>query len=336
MRDSGRRPRRRAWIYAALALLILVAAVLWFRLWLPLPHYEPDADLTLDAEPISPSEYALLQPHEEPYVVDVTADSGRVLLFGVRPTRDPADPRLDSLEARWRAVDPTVLLVERRLGVFVQGLGDPVSTFGETGFAYALARESRVPAYTWEPPRDRVLERDVDHRTGRPDSLDEIRRGVDGVRTGHLLRVLVELARDGHRIFAVAGSNHAVRLDRALHRELGAEDRILSRDTTFSNERFRAVRVRQLAEHAFRVTGEARVFEGTIGYVVEDGHYQLARGRTTATEGAPAWGRFEFVIDYEPGTHGAQTQPTLVLYEESARTGRPTQELIVPLERVSR
>lgn len=297
---------------AAVAVMILAVVAVRSHVWWPLERYEPSLEKPLRGQVLSPEEYDRLHPHAEPYVVEIHADTGRVLLFGSRHTFDPADPQLDSLRAAWSRLEPDALLVESRLGLFVPLFGDPIRAFGEMGAAYAIARERGVPAYSWEPP---------------PTNQNQAE---------HLLAAIVDLVRSGERVFVVAGSSHAVRLERALLTELAPRDSVLLPEMPVSNERFRAVRVRRLAEHTFGVRGEAQVFEGTVSYVVEDGHYRLAEGITTAERGAPSWGAFEFVVSYEPGSHGAQTRPTLILYAESAKTGAPKHELVVPLELIRR
>jgi hypothetical protein len=60
--------------------------------------------------------------------------------------------------------------------------------------------------------------RDVSDQFGLPGFLAEI----DGnrARDAHFLRVVVDLVRRGERVFAVAGSSHAVKLEPALRAAL--------------------------------------------------------------------------------------------------------------------
>jgi len=77
------------------------------------------------------------------------------------------------------------------------------------------------------------------------------------------------------------------------------------------------------------VRGLARVFEATIQYEFEDGHFILNKGFTTATEGAPGWGEFEIVIEIDELTTGSAT---VILYEESAKDGSRLHELQIPVK----
>lgn len=76
------------------------------------------------------------------------------------------------------------------------------------------------------------------------------------------------------------------------------------------------------------LSGQARVFEATFQYRLEDGHNVLAEGFVTTTEGAPEWGSFNVEIEFlEPTSpHGV-----LQIYEESAEDGTPRHELQIPV-----
>lgn len=82
-------------------------------------------------------------------------------------------------------------------------------------------------------------------------------------------------------------------------------------------------------EPGFRVKGEARVFEAAFSWQLEDGHSILAEGHETADEGGPAWGDFEFTVDY---TNVSQPNMMLILFVYSAKDGSQEHQLIVPLK----
>lgn len=76
------------------------------------------------------------------------------------------------------------------------------------------------------------------------------------------------------------------------------------------------------------VRGLARVYEGTILYEFEDGHFILDEGFTTATEGAPGWGEFEIIIELD---EFANYSGRVILFEESAKDGSRINELKIPV-----
>jgi hypothetical protein len=76
------------------------------------------------------------------------------------------------------------------------------------------------------------------------------------------------------------------------------------------------------------VRGLARVYEATILYEFEDGHYILDEGFTTASEGAPEWGEFEIIIELDDAT---DYSGRVILFEESAKDGSRINELKIPV-----
>lgn len=98
----------------------------------------------------------------------------------------------------------------------------------------------------------------------------------------------------------------------------------------FSNERFRKVVAEKLEGNKFRIQGEAQVFEATINWSVEDGHNVYEEGFTTATIGAPDWGKFDFTFEIKKAEDIQVLN--LILYEISAKDGNQTHVLLVPLK----
>lgn len=98
---------------------------------------------------------------------------------------------------------------------------------------------------------------------------------------------------------------------------------------TYANERFKNVKLEQLDKNSFRVTGKAQIFEARFGWVIEDGHRQLAEGFVSADAGAPAWGNFAFTFR-APAKSTNSTQH-LILFESSAKDGSRQHELPIPL-----
>ncbi|QOR67532.1 hypothetical protein IM538_05155 [Cytobacillus suaedae] len=68
------------------------------------------------------------------------------------------------------------------------------------------------------------------------------------------------------------------------------------------------------------VSGEARVFEATFFYAVEDGHdYIIQETVQTAKEGAPSWSDFEFEVNIPQEKFPTNGVLLLMLYERSAK-----------------
>ena len=256
------------------------------------PDYYTDYDLiNLDSPILTDEEYgALVDTHPRPYIVEIEHRTGSAfLLYGSEHTQDPNDPEILDIQTRWNNFQPTVALVERRLGFFVQGLQNPVQEYGEMGWVFSLARKDGVHVYTWEAPREREIRYVLEefskeqvalfyilrpyfsnYRYGKPDDPDAVaagyireRRNYPGIentissieeidaiwkrdfpneadwrdtsdhfglpgylgeiaarsneaRDGHFVRVIIDLVRNEERVFAIAGSSHAVKLEPAL------------------------------------------------------------------------------------------------------------------------
>jgi len=105
-------------------------------------------------------------------------------------------------------------------------------------------------------------------------------------------------------------------------------DTIIS--TKYANKRFREVTVQKLDDHKFRVRGQGQIFEASFSWIVEDGHFELAKGFEMTDAGAPEWGNFDFTLDVSK--KDANTTLTLILFEISAKDGSRQYELPIPLK----
>lgn len=97
------------------------------------------------------------------------------------------------------------------------------------------------------------------------------------------------------------------------------------------NEAFRNITVSG-SRGSYVITGEARIFEATVQYEVEDGHYVLLEGFTTASEGAPGWGTFTINIELPEASLPQNATLRLILFEASAKDGSHINELPVTLD----
>lgn len=97
-----------------------------------------------------------------------------------------------------------------------------------------------------------------------------------------------------------------------------------------SNEVFRLYSPKPELEvgNTITVTGEARVFESSFSWTLEDGHSILAEGHAKTDKGAPEWGQFKFDVTYKKASNPVVM---LLLYVGSAKDGSPEHELIIPL-----
>ena len=98
----------------------------------------------------------------------------------------------------------------------------------------------------------------------------------------------------------------------------------------YSNERFKEVTVKKVAENKYMIEGEGQIFEANFGWVVEDGHNELAKGFEMTDAGAPEWGKFKFEVEVEKQRPNSTLM--LILFETSAKDGSRQHELPIVLE----
>ena len=87
--------------------------------------------------------------------------------------------------------------------------------------------------------------------------------------------------------------------------------------------------MQRLGGDSFRIAGQARVFEASFGWVIEDGHYELKQGHQMTDAGAPEWGNFQF--DITAAKQRENSTLHLILFESSPKDGSRTHELPIPL-----
>lgn len=97
------------------------------------------------------------------------------------------------------------------------------------------------------------------------------------------------------------------------------------------NQAFRNISVTG-SQGNYIVTGEARIFEATLQYEVEDGHYIYLEGFEMASAGAPDWGTFTLNLNIPEAELPNNATMMLILFEESAMDGSRVNELFVVLE----
>jgi len=137
-------------LLALVALALLIAGTVLLVAWRSPPYYVVSKPSAASANILPFKEYPKVSDHPRPYVV---AAPGYVV-FGATHTRDPKSPQLTVLEEHWRALRPTVALVEGRLGFLFPGLMDAVEKLGEGGRVNALAKKDGIPVYNWDLPKE--------------------------------------------------------------------------------------------------------------------------------------------------------------------------------------
>lgn len=119
-------------------------------------------------------------------------------------------------------------------------------------------------------------------------------------------------------------------LDTLSYKEIEKQPVDSGQYKTYSNERFKDVRVKKLDSNTYQVSGKAQIFEANFAWVVEDGHRELKEGYQMTDAGAPEWGNYEFTLDVEKERPNSTL--TLILFESSPKDGSRQYELPIPLD----
>ena len=130
-----------------------VLALLTFTYFWRSPNYYDAPAIAGEVEDriVGQAEYS--EGHDSPFFFR----AGNVVVFGAEHTKDPNDPQIALIDKLWDQLDPTVALVEGRLGFLAPGLMDPVETYGEPGHVLGLAKEHNADAFTWEMPEEELV-----------------------------------------------------------------------------------------------------------------------------------------------------------------------------------
>jgi hypothetical protein len=105
---------------------------------------------------LSYKQYGAIE-HQNPYVLEFKAGSGRLLFYGAEHTVDPKNPEVADIENRWGAFQPTVAYNEGRNPPTFEDVGGAVQTYGEAGLVRFLAGRDQVPVATFESPFDEEI-----------------------------------------------------------------------------------------------------------------------------------------------------------------------------------
>ncbi|QHL87011.1 hypothetical protein GU926_06000 [Nibribacter ruber] len=115
-------------------------------------------------------EYSKYAQHPRPYVVA----SDHYVIFGASHTKNPQDPQIAQIEAKWNALQPTVALIEGKPGFTPPSFIDPVKELGENGKVLDLARTHNVPVYSWDLPKEELAKQLVSKFSAEQVALAQI------------------------------------------------------------------------------------------------------------------------------------------------------------------
>lgn len=125
---------------------IFLAATAWgyFYIWRS-PKYFLENNTCKDFDKIlSMQQYGeLVDTHERPYIIRKT----NVLVFGSEHIKDPDHEQNKTIVTKFEEFEPTVVLIEGRLGFHIPYFMDPVKNFGEMGKAAYSLKKTGYPSF---------------------------------------------------------------------------------------------------------------------------------------------------------------------------------------------
>lgn len=136
--------------------ICLLLFMVWgyFNVWRSPKYYMQKNSCNIFENILTMKQYGeLVNTHKRPYVYN----NENILVFGSEHTKNPDDPQLKMIETSFKELKPTTVLVEGRLGFFIPNVMNPVKKFGENGKVAELARKNDAQIYSWETPKNELL-----------------------------------------------------------------------------------------------------------------------------------------------------------------------------------
>ena len=137
--------------------IILILLILWgyFNIWRS-PKYFLEKNTCKEFQSIlTMEEYSkLMIGHSRPYIIH----RKNIFIFGAEHINNPANRQIQDIETSFYTFNPTVVLVEGRLGFLIPYVMDPVKRFGEMGKVAELAKINGLPLYSWDAPKSEQLQ----------------------------------------------------------------------------------------------------------------------------------------------------------------------------------
>ena len=134
-----------------LILAIGVGGSIYMLAWKSPPYYIAKKSSSIDY--LSFENYQA--NHRKPFIIE----QKNLVIFGAEHTRNRKDAQIRLLKDRWDRLQPTVALVEGRLGFLLPMFMNPVENLGEGGKVKELAERDDVPLFNWDLSKEELAKR---------------------------------------------------------------------------------------------------------------------------------------------------------------------------------
>lgn len=156
MKIHAMRIAKRTLLFSSLLCLCSLILFSCNIFWKSPSFYELGGNREMDIPIMDMQSYdQIRKTHRRPYCYSVgSATGGKVYVVGVDHLNDPGHSQFDTIRSIWVKAEPTVALVEGRLGFLFAWFQDPIEKYGAGGLVSQLSKNDGTELYTWEPTRD--------------------------------------------------------------------------------------------------------------------------------------------------------------------------------------
>jgi hypothetical protein len=127
---------------------VILGATIFLIAWKSPKYYEVKSRTTAAYLPFK--DYTA--NHKKPYLIE----QDKLVIFGAEHTRDANHPQIKMIKDKWERLQPTVALVEGRLGFLLPMFMNPVEELGEGGKVKELATRDDIPLYNWDLSKEEL------------------------------------------------------------------------------------------------------------------------------------------------------------------------------------
>ena len=131
-----------------LLIIVLIGGIIFIVAWKSPKYYLVKSQTTASYLPFK--DYTA--DHKKPYIIE----RDNVVIFGAEHTKDANHPQIKAIKDKWERLEPTVALVEGRLGFLLPMFMNPVENLGEGGKVKELANRDDIPLYNWDLAKEEL------------------------------------------------------------------------------------------------------------------------------------------------------------------------------------
>jgi hypothetical protein len=140
---------------SVLFVLVTIFLLLMFFgvIWRSPSYYTLSKNYFFSVPIMGMEDYLAMPEHRRPYIYQLKKGNGAVCIIGAEHKPLDKEAQLDSIRYYWKNFQPTIAMVEGRLGFLFSWFQNATDKYGEGGELASLAKKNGIRLYTWEPSR---------------------------------------------------------------------------------------------------------------------------------------------------------------------------------------